>query len=74
MIKLMVGTILVLLFLYMLKILFQMSKIARKEKELLSVKIDEEVATLDKEIDTRRTRLEDSTHNPINQDPEKYST
>lgn len=65
MLKLIVGTTLVLLFLYMARLLFQMTKVARKKKELISVQFDEEVAELDKEIQERRKRLDDAEFDPL---------
>lgn len=57
MIKLTIGTIFVLLFLYCLSIVLRMSRISSKQKELEDVIIDEKVAELDDEIEARREKL-----------------
>jgi hypothetical protein len=58
-IKIVIGTILVLLFVYMFSLLFRMAKVARKEKQLLNLSIDEGLADIDSEIEDRRKALEE---------------
>jgi hypothetical protein len=73
-IKIVVGTVLVLLFIYMFSLLFRMAKVARKEKELLHLSIDEGLADMDSEIEERRKALEEKYGSDIQTETTKETT